>query len=455
MRGNIHIAILLFLVAAVGFSQSKNPNFKISNFSSEMRNISGTNGYWLDGFDFNGYNAAYPTLRQMTDAEVKAVKNGTRVSKPTGPYTIIGYSQGGLRALAYATALKSNYPSDFKNLQSVITISGINQGIQALANDLPGVRSRILDEVRIIERGIDSIAYMSIFTQLPLLTTKVITEVTHFIFTGKTFTQAFNNGVLNFVAAFLPEDFNGYVSPALRYPSQTAEKLQLQQLVEMKPGSQYIKDYVASTTTKSYSVRDGSQLVAEVRYKTVFFARIPYIWIGYVPKYKTVKVAEPVYRFDANLPLGFIVGTKNKFDSTPTSVKNLASNLANACAVARTVHIVKSYLIYGIILGCPVYASWAGDAKYLLSDTDNMVKHITQSYDGDGLVARANQYFPRSFYNPVTKTTKTLLYNVYESPDRKGYGYVPVNANHAESDNSSETKRHITNIVAWGKNIRR
>ena len=456
MRKNIHIVVLLFSAAVAVFAQSKDPNFKISNFDSTMKATSGANGYFFDGFDFNGYNSTYPTLRQMTAAEVNSVKNGIKVSKPAGPYTVIGYSQGGLRALAYATALKKTYPADFKNLQSVITISGINHGMQALEGDLPGIRSRILDEVRTIERGIDSILNMTIFTQIPFTIGKVITEATHFIFTGKTFTAAFNNGLLNIVAALLPADFSAYVSPALRYPSKTASQLQLEQMVEMKPGSQYIKDYVASVNTYKYSVRDGSRLVAEIRYKKILFITIPYIWIGYVPKYKTVTVNEPVYKFDAKLPLGFIVGTRNSFkESIPSSVKGVTSGLASACVIARNVHIVKSCLIYGLFLGCPVYAARAEDARKLLSNTDNMVNHITRSYDGDGLVARANQYYPKSFYNPVSGITKKLLNNVYESANQRGYGYASVYANHAESKDHSDTKNHIKAISDWSKTIRR
>jgi hypothetical protein len=123
--------------------------------------------------------------------------------------------------------------------------------------------------------------------------------------------------------------------------------------------------------------------------------------------------------------------------------------------IACTVHIVKSCLIYGIILGCPRYASWAGKAQNLLSNPDNMVKHITRSYDGDGLVARAYQYYPKPFYNPVTKTTKTLLYNVYEPPGKKGYGYAEVYMPTIRSRMILAIRKCILkNIVIWAKRIK-
>jgi hypothetical protein len=441
----IYILFLLSVIAGAGFTQAKEPTFKISDFSADMKTAFGASGYWLDGFDFMGYNSSYPTLKQMTEAEVNAVKNGNTVTKATGRYSIVGYSQGGLRALAYATALKKSYPSDFENLQSVITISGIDQGMQALENDLPGIRARILEEVRTIEGGIDAILCQSIFGQLASLSIKAVNQIFSFILTG----QSFNNNVLDIVAAVLPTDFRGYVSPALRSPGKTAAELNLQQLVEMKPGSEYITTNVATVNPKTYTVRDGDRLVAEVRYVKVLFVKVPYIWIGYVPNYKTVTVNEPVYKFDADLPVGFIVGTRNSFkDKIPANVKNIAADLSSACGKARDVHIVKCCLLYGLLLGCPRYAANAEKAKILLGNLDEMVKYITRSYDGDGLVARANQYYPQFFYNPIDRTTKKLLNNVYNS------GYVGVDANHAESDEHSITKSSITEIVSWGKTLK-
>jgi hypothetical protein len=213
MRKILYLLILLSVIAGAGFTQAKEPTFKISDFSADMKTAYG-NGYWLDGFDFEGYNSAYPTLEQMTKAEVGAVKNGNTVTKAAGPYTIIGYSQGGLRALAYATALKKSYPADFKNLQSVITVSGIDQGMQALENDLPGIRARILDRVRTIEGGIGVIASVISAGQLTVDATRLLGKITSFTLIG----QSFNNALLDFVAAALPDDFQGYISPVLRSP---------------------------------------------------------------------------------------------------------------------------------------------------------------------------------------------------------------------------------------------
>ncbi|MDR0761082.1 MAG: hypothetical protein LBF74_13405 [Treponema sp.] len=82
------------------------------------------------------------------------------------------------------------------------------------------------------------------------------------------------------------------------------------------------------------------------------------------------------------------------------------------------------------------------------------VNYITRSYDGDGLVARANQFYPKSFYNPVDKTTKKLLNNVYDPDPVTARGYCPVNANHADSDDADETKIYITAIVVMGKRLK-
>jgi pimeloyl-ACP methyl ester carboxylesterase len=421
------------------------PDYAISKYdkSSEI----GTTAFFLDGFRFYDYNKTYPTLTQMTTAEVNAVRYGTKVSKPSGKYTVIGYSQGGLRALAYATKLKQTVAnSEFKKLEAVITISGIDQGIQALSGDLSGIRSRVLEEVDTIEKGFYACAAESVFGQLASAMIYGIYKIIN-LSTGVSFNDAAMDLVAN-KALSSASGFSGYLKPALlsENKNKSATQVGLQQLDDMKPGSGYQKNFVADTLVKSYRVKDGSVWAAEWRKG---WLGIPYLWIGKKDTYKTVYVSQPLVKFDPNIPVGFIVGTRNSFD-IPAGVRNQFNYLGDKFEEARVVHTVKSWLVYGLILGCPAYARNAENASNLVWDVDGMINKVTGSYDGDGLVARANQYYPGSFYNPQENKSTKLLNNVLKVGNSD---YGEVKANHIDTKDHATTINHLRTMVAKAKTI--
>ena len=83
-------------------------------------------------------------------------------------YAIVGHSQGGLRALAYANVIKqkaeqetdpemkAKYQNAYDHLGAVITVSGIDKGIKLLEGGIGNVRAKALEKVDVLWKGVDS-----------------------------------------------------------------------------------------------------------------------------------------------------------------------------------------------------------------------------------------------------------------------------------------------------------
>jgi len=111
-----------------------------------------------------------------------------------------------------------------------------------------------------------------------------------------------------------------------------------------------------------------------------------------------------------------------------------------AFTLAEAYHIVNCFGIIGLLTGSVTHASNADKARRLMGDINGMVNYITRSYDGDGLVAMANQYYPKSTLDSTGKT-KPLLTNVLSKED-----YLPVNANHKTIETTQTTYDNIKTL---------
>jgi len=204
--------------------------------------------------------------------------------------------------------------------------------------------------------------------------------------------------VLIFVFAFAGFTFGQAVIADPAFPGLMASKIS---------GDYNIFNFssVKTGTNKSISpynayFLNGFETVIKIKWLGI----IPVPVIETVPVYKTVSFTEPGVRFPADLPVGFIVGTNNSVkDLLPSAAKTTASVLEASFATAEVFHIVHSAALIGLLTGSPGYAKQANKAKQMVSDIDGMVNHVTRSYDGDGLVARGNQYYPRTVKDPVGK----------------------------------------------------
>ena len=99
--------------------------------------VAGVTTYAFYGFDFEGYKASPLGLDAIVKNEHEFVKK-----KEAHDFAVVGHSQGGLRALAFATYLQNNDAAGLNNLQAVVTVSGIDQGIKALDGGLPVANAR-------------------------------------------------------------------------------------------------------------------------------------------------------------------------------------------------------------------------------------------------------------------------------------------------------------------------
>jgi hypothetical protein len=448
MKKLLFIFIFVFIFAGLAFEAPPSDDYNIYNYNDvkkeSYQSIGNINAYYLGGFDFNGYNSTYPGLERMTRAEVKAVvtgvkTDGTVIRKAPDSYGIVGYSQGGLRALAFSTHLKANYSeSEYKKLKAVVTYSGIDQGIQTLQDDLPGVRSRIMDEVNILSDGVDAFFATGLTPIINSILVPLISTIK---------VTASSNILMDIVLSFLPAEVKGYIAPTMLGTGKTANQLGLSQLNDMKPGSGYIKNYVADSSTSICKVKIGSLPVIKIKIVNLK----PVIYIEYTPVYINVSYTHPVVKFPSDLPVGFIVGTNNSLKSKADKeapVVATAKTLETVFDITEKFHIVNSIAIIGLITGSPAYASKANKAKQMVGNIDAMITYVTRSSDGDGLIARGNQYYPRVIKDPAGNEIK-LLTNVLSKDE-----YMPVYANHADIDDNQDTYANIRTLFSTARLIK-
>jgi pimeloyl-ACP methyl ester carboxylesterase len=408
-------AFAVLLLGSV-WSQEKDElkNKKIKNYTLVNRTA-----FYLEGFDFANYKASDPTLEVLTDAEILAVRNGVsgRVTKASGAYSIIGHSQGGLRALGYITRLKNQYGSaSLNNIDAVVTISGIDQGLKALEgspNSLSAFKVRVRDKINIVGNGFLAAAGVFDFTPnfgtipigfLPLRNTASNVVDTSF-------------GIVQFV---VPKQFRPFVVEAWVSGN-------VPQINGMTPQSTYITNNVVQTTVHYYKVKTGTQLTSEWRYKTVLGIKVWYLWVGYVDVYSTYSMNEATPKFDINVPVGFIVGTDSRtlsMGDNPGQVNEVMRGFETAMGIVEGVHIVKSLLITGLINGSPGYAADANRAKRFFGNIESELNDLKRSTENDGLVAVESQFIPKTFRDPNTGVTRTKLNQVLRG-GTNGYQAYP------------------------------
>jgi pimeloyl-ACP methyl ester carboxylesterase len=375
---------------------------KVSNFSNSVakeftQKLDDNFAYYFGGFDFKNYKLGDPDLTAITNAEYEAIKGGLHgVSKAPASYTVIGHSQGGLRALAYATTLKKNDPDNFKKLNAVITISGIDKGLKALDGGLGTLSNNLKSKINIFGNGLRAtFGVLDYFGVLNKITPR----------------NALADQAMIFID-FFPGELKLYLKEAFKDPNSP----DLAQIHDMAPRSNYIKTNVADITPRSYGVQTGSKVVLEWRYtRGPLGIKIWYLWIGSVPVYSYYTAYEDTPKFEMSLPVGFIVGTNSNTlslaEGNESKIRDTLNGFGAAFVVAESWHILKSVCIIGLFTGSVTYAKDASRAYKLMHNFDSEINDIKGSSANDGLVAVESQYYPATFYHPGNKTTSTVLKN--------------------------------------------
>jgi len=415
--------------------------------------------YFINGFDFKNYDVNDPNLSEIRAAAMNAIINGKEVvdeegktreiSKAETSYSILGYSQGGLTALGYLTALERDYPSKpyrdpkdsvpapevlapIDKIDSVITISGALLGAPILANNL---NIRVHQKVGILSRGIG--AFFAVFNPRTTLGPFGFLE-------EMGFSTLLGVAIIEIFWAVDPSFLQPFYKRVWKNPSLEG----MEQLRDMKPGSDYIKNNVAETEPVIYMAETGKKvLITEWRYKISSRGRkIWYLWTGRVNE-KVPKIAmEQKPKFDPNVPVGFIAGVENRplrmggkdgNSDKDNKAYDVAKGFKIGFAVVEGIHIARCIGIVGLFTGSRLYAASADRARRFCRNIDTEISEVIGSTDkGDGFIPLANQHIPASFENPRTKVKTKHLNNVLSNP--LGDGYLRIKETHYSIDKKGE-----------------
>lgn len=390
--------------------------------------VAGVTTYAFAGFDFEGYKASKHGLDNIIKAEHESIQEVERKHPDKkGKFAVVGHSQGGLRALAFATYLQNNDAARLNNLQAVVTVSGIDQGIKALDGGLPVANAKIRRDVAILTDGVYGVVTN------PVLTIGLIAAAPK-IFNIKTSEDMKNiaKKILNIITKFQPM-FEAWVKPALQATTAAAEQAILNDYCEIRdmiPQSNFIKRNVIESKPYLYQVQTGitwhlglEQVTNRWggKYWALRWQKSP-VYSTYIGYKYTSKLPE-------NIPMGYIVGTKNNVLSMTGSkeqdIRNGLKWVGRIFATAEGFHIAKCVGIFGLFTGSPRYAAACVKARDYCWNFDSRVNDLLGSSEHDGLVAKESQYIPKSVHGKIVGD--------------KDKGYTTFNYNHAEIFNYNGT----------------
>ncbi|EPF29610.1 alpha/beta hydrolase [Treponema medium] len=412
--------------------------------------VAGVTTYAFDGFDFEGYKASKHGLDNIIKAEHKSIKDVEEEHPDKkGKFAVVGHSQGGLRALAFATYLQNNDAARLNNLQAVVTVSGIDQGIKALDGGLPAANAKIRRDAAILTEGACGVVTN------PVLTIGLIAAAPK-IFNIKTSEDMKNiaKKILNIITKFQPM-FEAWVKPALQATTAVAEQDALNKYCEIRdmiPQSNFIKRNVIESKPYLYQVQTG--ITWHLGWKQVTNRWGEKYWAlrwQKSPVYSTYIGYKHTSKLPENIPMGYIVGTKNNVLSMTGSeeqdIRNGLKWVGGIFATAEGFHIAKCVGIVGLFTGSPRYAAACANARDYCWNFDSRVNDLLGSSEHDGLVAKESQYIPKTAHKKVLGRTTQ--------------GYTTFNYNHAEIFNYNDTKmppeavqKEITSMIEQGKKRR-
>jgi len=441
MKKHVLIEFLIFIVSISSLFANEDTVVAVPKVS-ERKEVSGTYDYrFFRGFEFEDYVPSTIGLLELIKAEEEQIiKNDLKKGNNEKKYAIVGHSQGGPRVLGYATYMKQRIDDEenaeeqakrkkeYEQIQAVITISGINKGLQALYGGLGRVTAEINRDIRVVYKGTLGVLSAGIFSGF----------VVHGYEDGDDYSATANQVKIRkwIINDILPDGVANYIRPAFDDPVNLDN---MGEIRDMMPRSDYLKNYVSTTTDHRYKVQTGTEKVW--RWKKGLCG-IRYYWYEFKPVYTTYTSTEDVANFPADMPVGYIVGLKSNTLSImgpelEEKVRDSFDTAEIVCNIAGGFHIYKACCIVGLFSGSIGYSNDCFNAAEWFGDIDGDLDRLLGAKEHDGLVAKANQYFPKTFTDPNTKEVRPVHDNVICS-DKMGYKAFPQ-YNHASIESCSDS----------------
>jgi len=377
--------------------------------------------YYFHGFA-DDYNKSDPDLTTINQAEIYAIKNGyiytkgkyknkVKVTKydpkEKGPgYSIIGYSQGGLQALGYLTQLKKMNSDDVNDIDAVITVSGAVKGVKMLDGGLGNFKRKLSNMGNTFGNGLR--AGVGVF------------DVFYILGSGFFLRDQLANKTTVFLS-LIPPKWRPYWADA--WVNTDPERVP--QIRDMIPGSDYIKDNVVEAESIIDKVKADAKQIKEWRHNNEKNYS-PYTKM--IDLYKIVASWKQIPKFDTDVPVGFIAGLDSNTLSMaagmdePVDLQGPVNGFGDFFEKVRKVHVVKKWLVIGLVSGSPAYAKDAEKARDLMRNFPSELNNMKGSSQNDGFIALESQYIPPSALN----RDKVLS-------DPRGKGYIPMDRNNHDN----------------------
>ncbi len=399
----------------------------IGNKVSELK----TEGYRIfQGFNFEDLSSEShkESLEERINSEINYVIEDDIEKNYTGPYAIVGHSQGGLRVLAYASMLESriNDPNlseeervkakgSFQRLSGVITMSGIDRGLKALENNFDTFRVKLLEDGNIWLDGINGLCRVSL----------ILTAFENWALKALEISDA--NDIVYKVADWFPDFASSYILAGWdRQPYS-----EIPEVYDMVPGSDFIEKNVSKTTSVTYKRQTGTRTYRSWERKGLFWW-----WVKHEePVYTTYTVYKDNPEFSKTLPIGYVVGTDSNtlglLDDKEDEVRNICETVSKVMDVGQVANHVMCYATLGIGFLTGHYTAYKDccSARDWLKNVDGELNELKGSEENDGLVAKESQFYPKQFYNPITQEYEEVHTKVL---GRNEKGYVEVCKNHKD-----------------------
>ncbi|XTB04966.1 hypothetical protein KP614_08345 [Treponema denticola] len=416
---------------------------KSKSKASEFNNLdSGIKTYKFEGFQFLNYQPSSYGLQDIIKDEYGFIKENSSKEK----FAIAGHSQGGLRVLGFISYLKDNDPEMFKQLNAVITISGVDRGLKALEGGLPAVNAKIRRDIEIIHGGVIGVIAVIPIADLILN----LGEVFGFLTEGKILDK-----IWNFVDdKFLPNDgIMAWLKPCLKAVSPAASDEILNGMGEIRdmiPQSNFIRQYVLESNAYTYKVQTGTE--RHLRWTRVTSRWGWRYWAlrwHYTPVYRWYTAYNHISKIPNEIPVGYIVGLKNNtLDMLPDSanIREKIDAFGHGMDVVRKIHIGKCCFIWGLITGSLRYARQCAAARDYCYNIDSNINKLLGSDEHDCLVSKESQFIPKTIHP--------------KSIDIEGKPYVTFDYNHAEifykdsGNPPDKVKRMIEEMIREGSRQR-
>ena len=356
--------------------------------------------YYFDGFDFYNYKASKNGITDIIKDEYKAIKGGGRytnkdsgkefnVDRSDGPYVIVGHSEGGLRALGYASYIKKEDPDEFKKLKGVITISGANKGFKALEGGFNVFKYKLYSFIDVIANGLNALNILEIEPSLTNLYSGNYPSAA-----GVNFNL--QNPAVRLFLDLIPGPLSIYIVPVL----STNNYDDIAEIRDLVPFSQFANTYVADA-----KVEIRKRITGTIEKLELF--PFPHIVIDYVFEYYSVYDDEKI-QFGEKLPVAYIIGTDNntlgminnsdlkQASELKQAVEKTIATLAISFEVAEIYYDMINCSTFGLAhLLTNTYTSSqnARRAKKMFKDFNGALHGLLGSTENDGLLAQESMEY--------------------------------------------------------------